>query len=419
MSLSRMRVVTGCVVALVAGGAAALPAAAAGGSLDPSWNGSGFTTTSFGGAYAFADGIVVQGGRNVTVVGGSSGVTNVFAVARYEPNGVLDPSFGVGGLVTTSFNGDDLADAVTYQGDKTVVVGYTSPDGGTTFNFALARYLANGALDPTFGSGGKVVTSFGGGYDFADAVLVHGDKIVVAGESRTGAGYNQFIVARYNTDGSLDTSFGTGGFTTTDFGFHYNAANGVAMMGDRIVAAGYAQGPTHLDFAVARYTSSGALDTSFGSGGKVLTDFGNDAAGHAVDVRGYSIVVVGAASNGTDNDFAAAEYNANGSPLTGFGSGGKTTLNIGADDHAYGGGFTPDGSVYAAGDTGSAVTDSFAVARWTTTGAPDPLFGTGGFTVTSIGVMSGAFAAGIGPDGKVVAAGFSDNDFAVARYLGH
>jgi len=416
----RWKAIPAFAIAVIAGGAALQATAAGDGTLDPSWNHVGYTTTNFGPNYAFAAGVAVRpDGRTVAVGGFSSPTSNVWALARYKPNGVLDPSFGSGGTVTTSFQGFDLADAAANQDDKTVVAGYTSSDGGgTNFKFALARYLNNGALDPSFGSGGKVITSINS-YDFADAVAVDGGKIIVAGATSPDLGVHlYFVVARYNSNGSLDTSFGSGGITTTDFGQGYNSAGGLAVMGDRIVAAGYEGTRGHLDFAVARYTNDGSLDNTFGAGGKVITDFGNDAAGHAVDVHAGHIVVIGTYFNGLDHDFAAALYARNGSLVSTFGSGGKATLNVGQDDFAYSGGFGPDGTVIAAGDTGtSAPADSFAVARWTSTGAPDPEFGSGGHTVTSIGTLSGAFASGMGPDHKIVAAGYSDNSFAVARYI--
>ena len=390
------------------------------GDLDPSWGGAGFVTTPFPGEYSFADGVAVRGG-DVTAVGGVFATDGDFALARYNRDGSLDDSFGTGGLVTTGFTlgSDDLASAAAYQEDKLVAVGYTTPD-GVTFSFALTRYLRNGTLDPSFGSGGKVVSSFSG-YDFADAVVVKGDKIIVAGESRSGGGGNNFIVARYNRDGSLDSSFGTGGFVTTDFNGGFDSANGVAVMGDKIVAAGYVNYLTgNSDFGLARYTKDGALDTSFGTGGKVETDFaGGDDAGHAIDVKGDRIVVVGSAATTLNTDFAAALYDKHGALDSSFGGDGKATLDLGGVDYeAFGGGFGPHESVVAGGVSPD-LAGGFAVARWTKQGVADPAFGGGdGFTTTPIGAASGGFALGLGPEDKIVLAGYSDNDFAVARYLG-
>ena len=430
MSRLTWRALVALGAASLAGGVSALPALASGsaGQLDHSWNGTGYTTTSFGsasGAYSFADGVTVREDGHVLVVGGfSDGAgTNVFALARYRANGTLDSSFGSGGKMTTNFQGYDLATAVAPEGNKYVVVGYTSPDGGTTFDFAVARYLKNGSLDTSFGSSGKVITSFGGGYDFANAVALSEGKILVAGVSRADTpGNNNFILARYTDNGTLDTSFGTGGYVLTDCGHNGASGNSLALVEGRAVVAGYANGASHSVFALARYRENGALDSSFGSGGKVTTDFGSDAFGLHVAADGDRIAVFGKVFDGTTDDFAVAMYGQHGSPVTGF-NGGRVTLDLGADETAYSGGFGAHDTVVAVGDScsgcsGTPTSDQFAVARWTKDGVLDSSFGGGsGYVLTTIGSQSAAFAAGFGPDGKIVAAGYSDNDFAVARYL--
>jgi uncharacterized delta-60 repeat protein len=396
--------------------AASAWAASTAGQLDTSFGGTGYVTTSFTGDYSFANGVTVQDGGKVVAVGGvATGSTGDFAIARYNKDGSLDQSFGNGGRVTTDFNnGTDLATAVAVQGDKIVVVGYTSP-GDNTYYFALARYKKDGSLDSSFGNGGKVVSNFSG-YDFADAVAVDGDKIVVAGETRAGTGGDNFAVARYNKNGSLDASFGTDGLVWTDFNGGLDSANGVALMGDKIVAGGYVQGANY-DFGLVRYNKNGSLDSSFGTGGKVETDFGHgDDFGHAIDVKGDRIVLVGSASNGTDQDFAAAEYDKRGVLDPHFNGTGMSTMSLGGDDEASGGGFGPGDTVVAAGYS-PGFTGGFAVARWTKSGAPDTSFGAGGFTTTPIGGASGGFAMALEPDNRIVVAGYSDDNFAVARYL--
>src|SRR6516165_431864 len=183
--------------------------------------------------------------------------------------GDLDPSFGTGGKVTTAVG---YASAVALQGDgKIVAVGHT--DTGTQGAFALARYNSDGSPDATFGTGGTVTTafpSFFGSYDAAYAVALQGDgKIVAAGDTDTGT-RGAFALARYNPDGSLDATFGTGGTVRTAFGTSYDAANAVALQGDgKIVAAGDTDAGTHGAFALARYNPNGSLDATFGTGGTV------------------------------------------------------------------------------------------------------------------------------------------------------
>jgi uncharacterized delta-60 repeat protein len=185
-------------------------------------------------------------------------------------------------------------------------------------------------------------------------------------------------------------------------------------------SACYATG--QFDFGLARYTRDGTLDPSFGNGGKVQTDFngGSDLA-HAVDIRGQTIAAIGQASNGSNQDFAVAEYDRSGNLDTRFSGDGKSTIDMGGDDTATGGAIQYDGRVVAAGATPNGpFGDEFAVARFTGDGSADPSFGGGtGFATTPIGPFSAAQDLALGPDSRIVAAGYTCDatcDFAVARY---
>ena len=174
---------------------------------------------------------------------------NDFALARYNVNGSLDTSFGTGGEVTTSFGPDtsDTAVGVAVQADGKIVVAGTDQDFDTNFidEFGLARYNANGSLDAAFGTGGLVATSFGPTTSaFAAGLAIQPDgQIVVAGTVQDFSTnvISEFGLARYNTNGSLDASFGSGGLVTTSFGPGTSAsAAGVAIGSDgEIIVAGY------------------------------------------------------------------------------------------------------------------------------------------------------------------------------------
>jgi uncharacterized delta-60 repeat protein len=374
-----------------------------------------------------------------------TGTSIDFAVTRFNTDGSLDHTFGTGGKVATDFFGmEDEAQAVAIQPDgKIVVAGRAAiaavTEGVIDFDFALARYNPDGSLDPGFGSAGKITTHFADGRNIGQALLLQPDgKIVVAGGAPGPNGESDFALARYNANGSLDPFFGAGGMVRTDFFGGDDVALTLAQQPDgKLIAAGEADGgvsvigtPTGTDFAVARYNPNGSLDTTFGTGGKVTTDFlGADDVGFAVALLGGGkIVVAGAASHRSlKSDIALARYNADGSPDTAFGNNGKTLSNFPSDDAAFALAVEPDGKLLTAGTTRPFNAQSdFEVVRFNDDGTLDPTFGSGGRIATDFfGQDDAASALSIQRDGKLVAAGTAVTptaghiitDFAIARYL--
>jgi len=346
-----------------------------------------------------------------------------FALLRYNVDGSLDSTFGSGGVVVTDFGGGhDGAVAVVLQPDGKIVAAGVSDPCCAGFDFALARYNRDGSLDSGFGSGGKVLTDFGTPGDEAFAVALQSDgKIVAGGTSWSSA----FALARYNTDGSLDASFGSGGKVKTVLSTAW--AFGLAVQPNgKIVAAG----GSNNDFAVARYTPRGRLDPAFGSGGIVSTDFGGfDERAHAVLLqRDGRIVAVGSTDLYPRGgiDFALARYNRDGSLDSGFGSGGKVLTNFGGHsaDVAYAAALQTDNMIVAAGASNhsSRRQPKFALVRYRTDGSLDAGFGSEGKVLTDFpSKQDTGHAVLLQPDGKIVAAGATGtnnrSDFALARYL--
>jgi uncharacterized delta-60 repeat protein len=199
----------------------------------------------------------------------------------------------------SSKTNSDYARALVQQADgKLVAAGRTDTATGT--DFGLARYNPDGTLDASFGAGGVVTTDIGGGDDFAHALAVQADgKLVAAGVAPTQTG-SSFALVRYNPDGTLDASFGTGGMVTTDFNGGANAL--IVQVDGRLVAAGQAG----EDFGLARYHPNGTLDSTFGTGGTVTTDFaGSSDAAFALAVQADGKLV---AAGGTGSAFALARY---------------------------------------------------------------------------------------------------------------
>jgi uncharacterized delta-60 repeat protein len=234
-------------------------------------------------------------------------------LARYNADGSLDASFGTGGWVTTDFGLIDIAESLTMQADgKVLVAGYSVQAVGFDADFAIARYNPDGSLDPTFGTGGRATTDFGSVEDYATGIGVRADgTVVVAGYSyQAGTGYD-FAVARYNPDGTLDASFDIDGRVTTDFGSADDYGYAVAVQPDgKVVVPGQRfQAGTGSDLALARYNADGSLDSEFGTGGRVLVDLESPdewAGGAAVQPDG-NIVVAGMSYRfSTGQDFVVA-----------------------------------------------------------------------------------------------------------------
>ncbi len=328
--------------------------------------------------------VTVQADGKIVVAGTSdSGGTNNFALTRYNADGSLDTSFGgTGKVVTNIANGtSDMANSVTVQADgKIVVAGYTYDiDSG---NFVLTRYLSDGSLDTSFGSAGKVVTDFDGSIqDQILSVTVQADgKIVATGYSDDGDSGN-FALIRYLSNGSLDTDFGSGGKVVTDFGSSTSDdSRSVVVQADgKIVVAGGSNSGGSASFALTRYLSDGSLDTSFGSVGKVVTDFDSSAydAGFSVTLQADGkIVVTGVISMLGGGDFAIARYNSNGSLDTSFGGTGKVVTDISSSTNDLGYSVTvqTDGKIVVAGGSNSGGSYNFAVVRYNSDGSLDATF---------------------------------------------
>ncbi len=382
------------------------------GALDTSFGSGGMVTTDFGDWYYYAYAMAIQSDGKIVAAGQAF---NDFILARYNSDGALDTSFGSGGLVTTDFlGGIDEAFALAIQNDGKIVAAGTAQIG-----FALARYNSNGTLDASFGVGGKVTTGFGGWNNNAYAVAIQSDgKIVAAGYAEVG----DFALARYNSDGTLDTSFGNGGKITTDFGSMDDQAYAVAIQSSgKIVAAGYAQIAGQWDFALARYNSDGTLDDGFGNGGKVTTSFEDrNVIAFAIAIQsGGKIVAAGIVWGGGDwEDFALARYNSDGTLDASFGDSGVITTRFGdKNDYAYSVAIQNDGKIVAAGYARVDSDEDFALARYTGDGTLDASFGNGGQVMTGLGSSDDhAYAVAIQGNGKVVAAGWASGDFALVRY---
>lgn len=385
---------------------------AAAGGLDPTFGTGGRVFVSGAGASALA----VQADGKLVVVGSGFAGSHIFEVIRLNTDGSLDMTFGAGGRVTTDFSGfvGDASDVVI-QPDGKIVAGGTA-----NAHFALARYNPDGSLDSSFGSGGKVVTP---GTEFISALALQPDgKIVAAGGAQRAEGGRQFAVARYNADGSLDASFGSSGVVLTDRGAT-SGANGVALQTDgKVVVTGHG-----ADFITIRYNTNGSLDSGFGSGGVVATSFTSSgaiegASDVAIQPDG-KIVAVGIApgDDGIDQ-FALVRYDSSGNLDPTFGSGGKVTTDFSSSaDTALAEALQTDGKIVVVGGDNH----EFAIARYNPDGSLDAAFGSGGKVTVAFSSDPFAFSeaedVAIQADGRIVIAGITQDmagsHYALARLL--
>jgi uncharacterized delta-60 repeat protein len=267
-----------------------------------------------------SDGRIVLGGY----VDDGAGNWN-FALLGLKADGTLDPTFNPGGtygmspnsesmVVTSVDTGDDRGHSIAIQADGKILLAGASHN-GTDNDLAIVRYETDGDLDTTFGTGGMVTTDLRGYNDWGTSIALQSDGKIVFGSKSSNGTVTDFAVVRYNTDGSLDTTFGTGGKVFTPIGSGDDDGSAVTLQSDgKIVLAGFTWNGTDEDFAVVRYNTDGSLDTTFGSGGKVVTPVGSaDDRIHGVTVQpDGKILVVGDTDNGSNLDVAVARYNTDG-----------------------------------------------------------------------------------------------------------
>src|SRR5882724_3917766 len=362
------------------------------GSLDTSFNSNGEVTTAVGTGTCKGQGVALQGDGKIVVVGHSfnAGGQSCFTVLRYGADGNLDTSFGDSGKLTTTVAKDSNADSVAMQSDGKIVVAGNAFIDRNNNDFGVVRYNANGTLDTTFNGTGKATADFGA-HDLGHSVAVHGDgRIVVAGyTTKSYESKKECALACLKANGNLDTSFNGTGKVTTNFGGEGDAeGQGVATQSDgRTVVVGYATVGGVQRFAVERYKTDGALDTSFGGTGRVLTAVGNsgsNATGVALQKDG-KILVAGYAVNNSGRiyDFACLRYNADGSLDQSFGDHGKVTTDVG--DGKATSLAVQDNKIIVAGSAYDGDNNEFAVVRYNASGKLDTSFNSTGSVLTAVG----------------------------------
>jgi uncharacterized delta-60 repeat protein len=346
-------------------------------------------------------------------------LSNLFYISVLAQDGSLDISFDVDGKVKTNIGTfNDRGNAIAIQSDgKIVVVGQSN--NGSQNLFTILKYQTNGTLDTTFGNAGVVFVDFGTSGCVANAVVIQDDgKIVVAGHNNS-----DFAVARLNENGTLDLSFDLDGLVTTSFGTssNFESINALVIQKDgKILAVGTAQNG-NFDFALARYNDNGSLDTSFDNDGKLITSHPNGLNEYcnAVAIQNDDkIVVAGYISTGSTNDFEIIRYNVNGSFDTTFNFTGKVFTDFGTtQDIANAIKIQSDNKIVVAGSSSNGINSFFALARYNDDGLLDTSLDIDGKLTTAFGTNDATGnALFIQNDTKIIVGGSSGSDFGLARY---
>jgi uncharacterized delta-60 repeat protein len=376
------------------------------GDLDTSFGSGGKKTVNFGGTDAARVVLVQPNGRVIAAGGG--GPASSFCVVRLRAaNGTLDPTFGSGGKRIVDFGTDDESVyGAALQPDGKIVLA-----GDSRLQVAVVRLKANGALDTTFDGDGKKILSWGAIGRATAVVVAPNGKILLGGFSGPEGGNIQ--VARLKANGALDTTFGTAGIATIDFGGD-DFGEAMARQADgRIVVAGRSSAAGAV---VARLRASGTLDPDFGGDGRVTLPGGGSVSAVLVQPD-RKIVVAGNASGSAM--MTVTRLMPNGSLDTTFDGDGTATIDFGSlADLAAGAALQPDGKIVVAGY--SQGSEDVAIARLNANGSPDATFGAAGKATVDFGVATFGNAVALAPNKRIVVAGqkTGGDDFAVARLLG-
>ena len=399
---------------------------AAAGDLDPSFADDGVFTDNIAGSHTQGHAVIVQPDGKIVVGGATDSLGNSalrYAIARFNPNGSLDNSFANNG-VNYDINIRGIAAGLALQDDGTIVQCGFGPSG-----FTLFRYSSSGVLDTGFGLASYARLIIGGGAaEGCEGLAIQSDdKIIAAGWGGSNTD-SDVVVARYTITGTLDTSFDSDGYVTLDIvGEDDQASDVLIQPNGEIVIAGNSVNGGVRSALLARFDSAGTLDTTFGVNGVVIPTFGAsgpDVFESIVQLDNGQLLVTGSRDDGSQNDIILLRYSADGVIDTTFGTNGVVTTPIGSNySLAYGLAVQDSGKIIVAGSTDAGSNNDIVVIRYLSNGTLDPDFGTGGVTTLDLGHDDESLDVNVQADGRIVVTGITEDgsgneEMLVARFFG-
>ncbi len=373
--------------------------------------------------------MVLQTDGKMVLAGSNYSCSNTrMALIRLNKNGSLDNSFGVGGNVIDTFPGIYVsqAHAVAVQSDGKIIVGGEAQD-GTGSDLILVRYNSDGTRDNTFGNSGVVITDLGSTQESCYSLAIQPDGKIITGGHIIQNNKTDALLIRYNTQGAIDSSFGTNGISTISLGSTlWGAIFTIKIQPNgKIVVSGRETGATNnYKFLLMRFNVNGFLDSSFGANGINITSIGdiNDTRDMAIQNDG-KIIQAGYARFGSDGEYALVRFNNDGTIDNSFGVSGIVTSYFGLvnqGDVICSIKIQQDGKVIACGETTKTSFGDIALVRYKPNGTIDSTFGTNGQVITDILNIDHVYTAALQMDNKVVIAGSgfngSNNITVAARY---
>jgi uncharacterized delta-60 repeat protein len=405
------------------------------GTLDLSFGNQGKVVTNLG-IDEFGRCTAVQADGKILVAGSitTTGAAGDFLIMRYKSDGTIDSTFGKKGRKRFDFrNGNDFATAIAVLADGSILLAGTTanPLDASEADFAVVKLNSDGTLDNNFGPNGRLIIDFQGRKDEGSGLAVTSDgKILVAGTtSNIDGSESAFAVAQYNSDGTLNTSFGNSGKDIIGFGINFATCNAIVIQSDNQIVLGgtLANASNQSNFALARISQGGILDNSFGGTGRVSVDLYNkNDLLNSIVLQGTKIIAAGITFNdnaNTDADFGLTRINSDGTVDNTFGVQGKVKTDYNNSYNAISQiGMLANGEVVVSGSVNNSTDFGFIIAGYSADGILDNSFGTNGFTETYFTNASAApYGMAIQTDDKIVVAGHAQangatEDVAVARY---